>query len=389
MNRMTETNALSALLALPEDEKALRGLRHTPHEIHQQPETWKTTYRIVAQRQAVLKEFLLSRRRPTVFLVGAGTSDYIGRALTQLLRRKWRSETLAVPSTDLLTEMDGLTLPERPYLWISFSRSGDSAEGVAVIATALERYPQIRHLVVSCNREGRMARDYAGHPNVFSLTLDDAVNDRGLAMTSSFTNMVVAGQCLAHISALSDYEATLERLCAAGKNALAPAANLAARLAEGNYSQACFLGSGALNAVAQEAALKLLELTAGRVHTMSESFLGVRHGPLSAVSDETLLVAFLSGEARRSAYELDLLAEARRKDLGRKRIVISADHQEGPADEILNLDLRMADEYRPPVDVLFGQLLGLFASLRQGLKPDAPSPNGAISRVVSEVKIYA
>ena len=48
----------------------------------------------------------------------------------------------------------------------------------------------------------------------------------------------------------------------------------------------------------------------------------------------------------------------------------------------------MADAYRQPVDALFGQLPGLFASLRQGLKPDAPSPNGAISRVVSEVKIY-
>jgi D-galactosamine 6-phosphate deaminase/isomerase len=49
----------------------------------------------------------------------------------------------------------------------------------------------------------------------------------------------------------------------------------------------------------------------------------------------------------------------------------------------------MADAYGPPVDAPFGQLLGLFVSLRQGLKPDTPSPNGAISRVVSEVKIYA
>jgi tagatose-6-phosphate ketose/aldose isomerase len=48
----------------------------------------------------------------------------------------------------------------------------------------------------------------------------------------------------------------------------------------------------------------------------------------------------------------------------------------------------MADERRPTVDAMFGQLLGLFASLRQDLKPDALSPNGAISRVVSEVKIY-
>ena len=49
----------------------------------------------------------------------------------------------------------------------------------------------------------------------------------------------------------------------------------------------------------------------------------------------------------------------------------------------------MADERRPPGDALFGRLPGLFASLRQGLKPDTLSPNGAVSRVVSEVKIYA
>jgi tagatose-6-phosphate ketose/aldose isomerase len=52
------------------------------------------------------------------------------------------------------------------------------------------------------------------------------------------------------------------------------------------------------------------------------------------------------------------------------------------------LNLLRADAYRPPVDALFGQLPGLFASLRQGLKPDRPSPNGAISRFVSEVNTY-
>ena len=46
------------------------------------------------------------------------------------------------------------------------------------------------------------------------------------------------------------------------------------------------------------------------------------------------------------------------------------------------------DLYRPVLDVIFGQLLGLFVSIRCGLKPDVPSPNGAISRVVQKVDIY-
>jgi D-galactosamine 6-phosphate deaminase/isomerase len=46
------------------------------------------------------------------------------------------------------------------------------------------------------------------------------------------------------------------------------------------------------------------------------------------------------------------------------------------------------DALRPPLDVIVGQLLGLFCSLEAGLKPDTPSPSGAISRVVSHVKIH-
>jgi tagatose-6-phosphate ketose/aldose isomerase len=38
--------------------------------------------------------------------------------------------------------------------------------------------------------------------------------------------------------------------------------------------------------------------------------------------------------------------------------------------------------------VIFGQLMGLFASLQLGFKPDTPSPNGAISRVVQTIGIY-
>ena len=47
------------------------------------------------------------------------------------------------------------------------------------------------------------------------------------------------------------------------------------------------------------------------------------------------------------------------------------------------------DEHRPALDVMLGQLLGLFASMSCGLKPDQPSPNGAITRVVSPIKLYA
>jgi tagatose-6-phosphate ketose/aldose isomerase len=390
---------LSRLLALSDGERVEQGLVHTPHEIRQQPSTWRRTYEKFSDAAGGVRDFLTrvgllegESVHSSVYLVGAGTSDYIGRALTSLLRREWRCEVQAVPSTDLLTDMDDYVIPGRPYLWVSFSRSGDSSEGVAVIEAALERHPEVRHLIVTCNGGGRMAREFDGRDDVFLLVLDDAVNDRGLAMTSSFSNMVVAGQCLAHVRDLAPYGRVVEELAARAEELLGAAADAAAALAAERFNKFCFLGTGALRAVAVESALKVVELTAGRVYTWSESYLGVRHGPLSAVDAETLVVGFLSGDERRRAYELDLLREVKGKGLGGRIVAVwpGAEPQSGEFDVSLSLGLPggFDDLYRPPLDVIFGQLLGLFFSLGQGLKPDTPSPKGAISRVVAGVQIH-
>lgn len=142
-----------------------------------------------------------------------------------------------------------------------------------------------------------------------------------------------------------------------------------------------------------ESALKLLELTAGKVQTMWQSTLALRHGPMAALNAETLFVSFLSADPRRHRYEFELLREVSQKRLAHKRVVIAPGHNEllrQETDHVLYPDdaSDVPDLYRPVLDVLFGQLLGLFASLGAGLKPDTPSPTGAISRVVQNIGIY-
>lgn len=392
---------LSKILMLSGAEREARGLVHTPHEIFQQPDTWWRSYEKLSQLAPELESFLKRagvfndlHARPSVFLIGAGTSDYIGRTVATLLRRIWQCEVCAVPSTDLLTYLDDLVLAGKSYVWVSFSRSGDSSEGVALLESALDRRPEIHHIIVCCNGEGRMARTVSERGNVCQVILDDEVNDRGLAMTSSFSNMVVAGQCLAHLQDLAAYGLTLDTLIVAARKFLPAAAELAEEIVAEGFSRICFLGSGALHGVAVESALKVLELTAGRIVSFSESFLGVRHGPLSAIDDETLVVGFVSGDARRRSYELDLLRELGDKNLAKTTLVVApavaVDEAKGRLEDVivLPLEIAVADYYRPPVDVFVGQLLGLFGSIELGLKPDAPSPRGAISRVVTQVKIY-
>jgi tagatose-6-phosphate ketose/aldose isomerase len=395
-------NPLLTLLDLPEQEKAERGLEHTPREIWQQPETWGVTHRLCARAQRELQDAVRragigrgSTSSPTVYLVGAGTSDYTGRALAPLLRARWGCDVWAIPSTTLLTEFEEFHRAGREYFWISFSRSGESPEGVALLERALERRPQIRHLVITCNPQGPMAQLCERHQDrALALVLDDAVNDRGLAMTSSFSNMVLAGQCVAHLDDLAQFGEVVARMSETGRQFLPAAAEAAAEVTTLGCSRACFVGSGVLRAVADECSLKVVELSAGKVTTLAETPLGLRHGPMSSVDGQTVFVAFLSSEARRRGYELDLLREIDRKRLGRVRLAVmiaNGDDVSQLADYRLPLAAApdFPDHYRPVLDVMLGQLIGLFASMRCGLKPDQPSPGGTITRVVQPIKLYS
>src|SRR5205823_12532011 len=141
--------------------------------------------------------------------------------------------------------------------------------------------------------DGRMIGLSAGRKQVLPVGLEDEVNDRGLAMTSSFSNMVVFGQCLAHIFQTEEYTRLIEGMACAAETFLPIAADGAAQLAAKSYRKVCFVGSGPLAAVARESALKLMELTAGTTQTTWESSLGLRHGPMAALKPEDLFVCFL------------------------------------------------------------------------------------------------
>ncbi len=391
--------ALSSFVDLLLEEKKARGLLYTPAEIAQQPKTWQMTLSIFEQHRAKIAAFLDAvgvrnslESRPAVMLIGAGTSDYVAHALEFLLRQKWGCEVSSVASTDLLPNMEEYIVPGRKYLWISFSRSGDSPEGVAVLEQAIERYPSISHLLVTCHAKARMAALCEGVDRACVVVLDDAVNDRSLAMTSSFTNMIIMGHCLANAWSIAEYKPLLEQLVRAGSDLLLQAAPLAEGLAARRFARICFVGGGSLASVAKESALKTLEMTAGQVKTMSETVLGLRHGPMAALDKETLFICFVSGDKRRAQYARDLLREIGEKQVVAKRIAVGPAFAEkdftADCDLYLPLNIDVDDSYRPVLDVIFGQLLGLYCSVEHQLKPDSPSEGGVINRVVQKFCIY-
>ena len=393
-------NPLDQLIALDAAEKARLGVEATPAEIAQQPEMWRDTARRFAAAAPAIEDLLKQIGLPggaaEIIFSGAGTSDFVGRCVQGPVSAALGTRALAVPTTDIVTHPEYAFPANRPALMVSFARSGNSPESVAAVELALKERPDVRHLVITCSEEGALARLAGGlGERAHCLVLHPRTNDRGLAMTSSFTSMVVAGLGLAYLDRTDEYLDLVDRLSAAGKHVLETGPEIAKALAGRRPGRACFLGSGALLGAAVESHLKLQELTNGQIICLYDTFLGIRHGPRAAIRDDTLVVCFLSSDPYVRRYELDLVRGNREQGVGLSHLLVADrgdDELTSLSDHLIAFDpsgeLRLPEAATPAVVTVVGQLLGLFASLELGLKPDAPSADGVIHRVVEGVTIY-
>jgi len=294
---------------------------------------------------------------------------------------------------DLLTHPGSAALPGRPCLLVSIARSGNSPESAAAVEHLLARDPQCRHLFVTCNSQGRLATAYREEPRARTLILHDRTNDRSLVMTSSFTNMVLASRFLGFLDRPDEYRAMVDRLIKVARAVLMDYHDVLAGVARGDFLYAVYLGAGCRFGAAREASLKMMEMSAGSTRTMVDTFLGLRHGPMAAIRDDTLIVCFLSADPLARAYEMDLIRELDRKNLGRCKILVGEDiprellRREDVAVECPGLN-DAGDDNAAVIDVLVGQLLAFYHCIGMGLMPDAPSPDGVISRVVESFHIH-
>jgi tagatose-6-phosphate ketose/aldose isomerase len=303
---------------------------------------------------------------------------------------------MAVPTTDLILDSEAYLPFGENGLLVSFSRSGARPESFEAIAAVRKSHPGFKHLLITCNPEGELIQRFSGDTDFHAIALHPATCDKSLAMTSSFTSMLICGQMLGFPDGPSSYLEHVGHLSDVGEVVLEKGAKLAVSLtAKGTPARVCLIGSKVLIGAAREGALKVMEMTDGTVVTLAETFMGVRHGPMSFLNQETVVIFFLSSDAKARRYELDLVRSAHAKDLGLRRIAVGYDlggEVAGLVDDLVELsgqDERVIEDgFRPPLDVMVAQLLALRLSLALGLDPDNPSPRGVISRVVEGVKIY-
>ncbi len=391
LNRNSEKSYLGK--AYKELERT--GGHHTAREIDQQPSLWIDTYKLISRQETALKLFLnevYSNENLEIILTGAGTSAFIGKILEGPFQKNTGKSTRAIATTDLLSHPQHYFNKKKATLLISFGRSGNSPESEAVINIADSFHSKIYHIIITCCPAGKLATTPAGN-NSYLLLLPYEACDLGLAMTGSFSSMLLAGILVSRIHEISMLFPQIKQLATYGERIIKEYTKLLEQVARIDFERAVFLGSGPLQGTARESHLKLQEMSDGKIICKCDSFLGFRHGPKAVINKSTLIVYLFSNDFYVHQYETDLVNDINAGEKGIYQIGIS----ESGISKDLKLDLSIVltekeeaidEEFLSVCSVLPTQILSFFKSLQMGLKPDSPSQNGTITRVVQGVNIY-
>ncbi|MBT9494309.1 MAG: SIS domain-containing protein [Paucibacter sp.] len=374
---------------------ALGGLA-TAEEIAQQPAVWRELARSLdAPQQAAVDAFLgawLSDGSHRVILTGAGSSAFCGEGVVDEINRNWPAKVRAVPTTSLISHPALYLERDKPTLLVSFARSGNSPESLAAVELLRQLVGAPRFLNITCNADGALFTRNQGAADTLNLLMPARSCDRGFAMTSSFSSMQMAALLAFGREPWAARLARIEALAAQADALLRDWAAPIAALAQAPFARLVYLGSGPLEALAKESALKVLELTCGRVLAFANTCLGFRHGPKAILNEHTLVIVFPSADAHVRRFDEDLLAELRREGVAGRVLQVGL----GPtsvADGHMCCDVSAelaaaGDCWLAPLWLLVAQQYALQRSVALGLTPDNPFPDGTVNRVVQGVTIH-
>ena len=382
------------ILGFSRDILKERGALYTAAEIYGQPAVWLKVYDKISDEKQAIHNFLheaMANEKLQIVLTGAGSSAFISLSLHGVFLRHFKNSVSSISTTDIVTHPSDYLSEDMTVLFVSFARSGNSPESVAAAVIADQVCTKVYHLIITCDSAGELANYQTMSPK-YVFMLPPEANDQSLAMTGSYSGMLLAGLLIARLDEIDQLETQILVLQAYASKLLNEYASDFKAIAELDFHRAVFLGSGPLLGTATEAHLKLQELTDGKVICKKDSFLGFRHGPKAVIDSKTLVFFLFSNQPYVLQYESDLADSI----IKSKKALYVAGLMEteillpgiNKAFELVDGESRLHEDFLPVCYIIPAQMMGFFKSLQLGLSPYSPSVSGAISRVVQCVIVY-
>ena len=386
---------MNKIFGFTKEELSSLKATYTANEIYQQPELWKETLNIVENNKEAINKFLeknLNKDNVKIILTGAGTSAYVGDTIYLYLAKKLGKRVEAIATTDFVSNPDEYIDENANTLLVSYARSGNSPESVGTYDLFEKKVKNLAHIVVTCNKEGELAKKSQEKEGNLVLIMPEKSNDKSFAMTSSFTCMTLATLLLFDIANLKKNKKIVEELATKGQASLDNQWKDAKSISDLGAKRIVYVGSGALKGLCHEMALKNLELTSGKQVTVCESILGFRHGPKSIINNNTLVIFLCSTNYYTALYDYDLIKEVY-NDEGTQKVAVLSYFDRENLKEISHKYItangsKLDDTFIAFNYIIFGQMISFFNSLRLGISPDNPRPDGTVNRVVQGVIIH-
>src|ERR1700756_3412850 len=345
-------------------EESFRPGEHTLAEILSQPHIWKETDKHL-KASGTLEHLaeIFSPRSPWLF-VGCGSSYYLSRLIAALWTKQFYIPATGVPASELLFAPEETIRRIGAEQIVLISRSGETTE-VLRAAELLQSHKTVQTLAVTCHSKSLLEK-LSTH--IFKLSWAD---EKSTVMTRSFTAILLAFQRLAlQFVGDSQFSGALDQLPERGQEWLDRCAKRIQEFAANKkFADYVFLGQGVHYWLAQEAGLKVTEMSSSYAQVYHS--LEFRHGPRSITGPNTLITFFVS----EAAAEEETLLVRELKELGPAICVIvnraTAELKEY-SDLLIELTLDGPEFARYAVTAIPAHLMGTATGLRKGLNPDAP-----------------
>ena len=371
---------------------------NTAKEIIQQPDTWRESVKNLIKNKIEIKSFIdsfLSKKEFRIILTGAGTSAFAGEVCEPYLTSLLNKRVEAIATTDLVASPKSYFIKDIPTLLVSFARSGNSPESVHAVNLASQLVDDLYQIVITCNENGKLAKNTVNDEKSLLLLMPPQTNDLGFAMTSSFTTMVLNAMAVFNIDNIENFSSDVDKLSNSVNDFIENNIEKVTSLANEDFERIVYLGSSTSKGIARESALKVLELTAGKVNASYDTPLGFRHGPKSVVDDKTVSVIYISNDEYIRQYDLDLAKEMLAHKKNDKVVIVGDNIEEdilNKADYVFNVEninYNVENKVLLPLQqIIFGQMLSFLKSVNLGITPDNPCPTGEVNRVVQGVILH-